>query len=155
MKSLLFPGNSMSSILSFFRPFLTFQMCWQSFRLKNLTITVSFVLPTRWHASIWSGEISQPSFPKIFKAFSYKTSPDTSLGMPTISRHSRLEYWKFAQHCLSKVVNLVNNKLSTFFVTASSVCSFEIDPLSLRTSSRTVLSLPSNLLFQFASNLLC
>ena len=155
MKSLLFPGDFRSSILSFFRSFLTLQTCWQSFRLKNLTITVSFVLPTRWHASIRSGEISQLKFPKTFKTFSYRTSPDTSLRMPTISRNSRLEYWKFAQHCLSKVVNLLNNKLSAFFVTASSVCSFEIDPLSLRTSSRTVLSLPSNMLFQFASNLLC
>ena len=54
MKNLLFPGNSRSSIVSFFRSFLTLQTCWQSFRLENLTITVSFVLPTRWHASIQS-----------------------------------------------------------------------------------------------------
>ena len=146
MKSLLFPGNSRSSRVSFFRSFLTLQTCWQSFRLENVTITVSFVLPTRWHASIRSGEISQPSFPKIFKTFSSRTSPDTSRGMPTISRHSRLEYWAFAQHCLSKVDNLVTNKLLTFFVTANSACSFEIEPLSLRTSYRTVLSLSSNLL---------
>ena len=86
----------------------------------------------------------QPSLPKIFKNFSSRTYPDTSRGMPTISRHSRLEYWAFAQHCLSKVVNLVNNKLLTFFVTASSACSFEIDSLSLHTSSRTVLFLSSN-----------
>ena len=146
MKSLLFPGNSRSSIVSFFRSFLTLQTCWQSFRLENLTITVSFVLPTRWHASIRSGEISQPSFPKIFKTFSSRTSPDTSRGMPTISRHSRLEYWAFAHQCLSKVDNLVTNKVLTFFVTASPACSFEIESLSLRTSSRTVLSLSSNLL---------
>ena len=63
-----------------------------------------------------------------------------------MSRHFRLEYWAFSQHCLSKVVNLLNNNLLTFFVTASSACSFEIDPLSLSTSSRTVLSLSSNLL---------
>ena len=66
--------------------------------------------------------------------------------MPTILRHSCLEYWAFVQHCFSKVVNLVNNKLLAFFVTASSACSFKIDSLSLRTSSRTVLSLSSNLL---------
>ena len=103
MKSLLFPGNSRSSRISFFRSFLTLQTCWQSFRLENVTITVSFVLPTRWHASIRSGEISQPSFPKIFKTFSSRTSPDTSQRMPTISRHSHVEYWAFAQHYLSKV----------------------------------------------------
>ena len=141
MKSLLFPFSSRSSIISFFRSFLTLQVCWQSFRLENLTITLLFVLPTRWHASIRSGEISQPSLPKIFKTFSSRTSPDTSRGMPTIWKHSRLEYWAFAQHYLSKVVNLVNNKLSAFFVTASSACSFETDSLSLRTSSRNVLSL--------------
>ena len=93
-----------------------------------------------------SEEISQPSFPKIFKNFSSRTSPDTSRGMPTISRHSRLEYWAFAQHYRSKVDNRVTNKLFTFFVTVSSACSFEIESLSLRTSSRTVLSLSSNLL---------
>ena len=124
---------------------LMLQTCWQSFRLENLTITVSVVLPTWWHASVRSREISQPRFPNIFKTFSSRTSPDTSRGMPTISRHSRLEYWAFAQHCLSKVVHLVKNKLLAFFVTASSACSFEIDSLRLRTSSRTV-SLSSNLL---------
>ena len=62
MESLLFPGNSESSRVSFIRSFLTLQMCWQSFRLENLTITVSVVLPTRWQASIWSEEISHPSF---------------------------------------------------------------------------------------------
>ena len=114
-KSFLFPGNSRSSIVSFFRSLLMLQTCWQSFRLENLTITLSFVLPTRWHASIRSGEISQPSLPKIFKTFSSRRSPDTWRGIPAISRHSLLEYWAFAQHCLSKLVNLVNNKLLTFF----------------------------------------
>ena len=116
MIGLLFPGNSRSSIVSFFISILTLQACWQSFHLENLTITVSFVLPTRWHTSIWSGEVSQTSFPKIFKAFSSRTSPDTSRGMHTISRHSRLEYWTFTQHCHSKVDNLVNNRLLTFFL---------------------------------------
>ena len=63
-----------------------------------------------------------------------------------MSRHSHLEYWAFAEHYLSKVVNLVNNKLLTFFVTASSECRFDTDSLSLRTSYRTVLSLSFNLL---------
>ena len=130
----------------FSRSFLTLHTCWQSFRLDNLTSTVSVVLPTRWQASIRSGEMSQPSFPKIFKTFSSRTSPETSSGTPTISRHSRLEYWAFAQHNLSKVVNLVNNKLLTFFVTASSQCSCDTDSSGLRTSSKTVLSLSSNLL---------
>ena len=145
MKSLLFPGNSRSSIASFFRSFLTLQTCWYSFRLEHLTITVSFALPTRWHASIRSGEIAKPNFPKMFKNFSYRTSPDILRGMPTISRHSQLEYWVFSQHCLSKVDSLVNNKLINFFATAISACNFETESLNLRNSSRTVLSLSSNL----------
>ena len=48
--------------------------------------------------------------------------------------------------CPALLDNLVNNKLLTFFVTASSACSFEIESLSLHTSSRTVLSLSFNLL---------
>ena len=88
----------------------------------------------------------QPRFPKIFKTFSSRTTSDNSRWMPIISRHSRLEYWAFTQHCLSKVANLVNNKLLTFFVTASSAYNFENDSLSLCTSARTVLSLSSNLL---------
>ena len=115
MKSLLFLCSSRSSIVRLFRPFLMLQTCWQSFRLENLTITVSVVLPTWWHASVRSREISQPSFPNIFKTFSSRASQDTSRGMPTISRHSRLEYWAFSQHCLSKVVHLVKNKLLAFF----------------------------------------
>ena len=115
MKCLLFQGNSRSSRVSFSRSFLTLQTCWQSFRLEKLTIIVSFVLERRGHTSIRSGEISKPNFPKIFKTFCSRTSPDTSQGMPTISRHSHLEHWAFAQDCLSKVDNLVTNKLLTFF----------------------------------------
>ena len=48
IESLLF--NSKSSIVSFFRSFLTLQTCWKSFRLENLLITVSVVLPTGWQA---------------------------------------------------------------------------------------------------------
>ena len=81
--------------------------------------------------------------------------------MLTMSRYSRLEYWAFTQHCLSKVTYLVNNKLLTFFVIASSAYSFEKDSLNLPTSSRTVLSLSSNFLYRdrtvlsLSSNLLC
>ena len=139
MNSLLFPSNSRSTRVSFFRSFLTLQTCQHSFCPENLAITVSFALPTRWHASIRSGEISQSSFPKIFKTFSSRISPDTLQGMKTFS----LEYWAFAQHGLSKVVNLVNDKLLKIFVTASSACSFEIDSLSFHTSSSTLLSLTS------------
>ena len=147
MKRLLFPGNSRSSIVSFFRSFLTLQTCWQFFRLENLTITVSFVLqhndPLQYGQEKYYNQVCQRYL---------KLSPPGFLqtlrreGMPTISRHSRLEYLAFTQHCLFKVVNLVNKKLLTVFVTASSACSFEIDSLSLSTSSRTVLSLSSNLL---------
>ena len=59
----------------------------QSFRLENVMITVLVVLPARWQASIRSGEISQRSFPKIFKTFSSRTSPDTSGRISRISRN--------------------------------------------------------------------
>ena len=121
--------------------------CWQYIHLENLTITVSAVLSTReTQASVLSEEILQPSFLKIFKTVSSRASPDTSRGMFMISRHSRLEYWSFAQHCLSKIVNLVNNKSLAYFVTGSNTYSFETVSLSLRTSCRTIFSLSSNLL---------
>ena len=120
LKSFLFPVNSRSSIICFFRSFLMLKTCWQYFHLENLTFTVSVVLPTReTQASVLSEEILQPSFLKIFKTVSSRTSPETSRGMFMISRHSRLEYWSFAQHCLSKIVNLVNNKLLAYFLTGS------------------------------------
>ena len=55
---LLFSVDSRSSIVNLFRSFVTLQTCWQLFRLEIFTITVSFALPTQWHASIPSGEIS-------------------------------------------------------------------------------------------------
>ena len=147
LKSFLFPGNSRSSIICFFRSFLMLKTCWQYIHLENLTITVSAVLPTReTQASVLSEEILQPSFLKSFKIVSSRASPETSRGMFMISRHSRLEYWSFAQQCLSKIVNLVNNKLLAYFVTGSSAYSFETDSLSLRTYCRTILVLSSNLL---------
>ena len=76
MKSLLFPCKSRSSIVRFFRSLLMLQTCWRSFHLENLRITVWLVLPIWWHTSVQSGEISQPSFPKISKTFSSRTSPE-------------------------------------------------------------------------------
>ena len=56
MKILLFPGNSKSSIVGFFRYFLMIQTWWQSFHLVNVTITVSVVLRTQLPTPIWLGE---------------------------------------------------------------------------------------------------
>ena len=43
----------------------------------------------------------------------------TDSGIPATSKHSLLEYWVFAQHCLSKSMTLCKSKELTFFVTGS------------------------------------
>ena len=68
-----------------------------------------------------------------------------------MSRHFRLEYCEFAQHCRSKVTNLLDNSVLTFFVIYSSELSLVIVADKLRTSSRTLLS--ASLLA--SSSLLC
>ena len=132
-------GKSKSSIFNFWGSFLTSQSCWQSFCPINLTTTVSFFLLMRWQNSIWSRKILQPILSKIFKTLSSSTSPLTSQGMTTVSRHSRPEYWVFAQHCRSKVINLLGNNVLTFFVMDSSDLSLVIVSDELRTLSRTLL----------------
>ena len=98
-----------------------------------------FSLLMQWHDSIWSGEILQPILSKISNTISSSTSPLTSQGMPTMSRHSCLEYCAFAQHCRSKVTNLLDNRVLAFFVIDSSELSLVIVSDKLRTSSRTLL----------------
>ena len=75
----------------------------------------------------------QPVLSKIFNTFSSSTSPLTSRGMPTMSRHTRLEYSAFAQHLFSKVTNLLDNRVLTFFVIDSSDLSLVIVSDKMRT----------------------
>ena len=56
-----------------------------------------------------------------------------------MSRHSRLEYCAFAQHCRFKVTNLLDNRVLTFFVIDSSELRLVMVSDKLRTSLRTLL----------------
>ena len=85
------------------------------------------------------GHLLQLDLSKIFNTISSSTSPLTSHGIPTMSRHSRLEYCAFAQHCHSKVTNLLDNRVLTFFVIDNSELSLVMVSDKLHTSSRTLL----------------
>ena len=56
-----------------------------------------------------------------------------------MSGHSRLVYCAFDQHCRSKVTNLLDNNVLTFFVIDSLELSLVIVSENLRASSRTLL----------------
>ena len=80
--------------------FFTENICWQSFRFENLMMTL-LCLPTRWKASILfiTGK-SQLTFLKILRTLSSSSFGLTDSGIPATSKHSLLEYWTIAQHCL-------------------------------------------------------
>ena len=99
-------------------------------------------LPTRWQASILSLGKSQPTFLKILrlllKVLRLLFSSSfclTDSGIPATSKHSLLEYWAFAQHCLSKSITLHWSKELTFYVTSSFDSRLVNLSLNLRTSS--------------------
>ena len=96
-------------------PFFLFQTSWQSLHLVNLTITVILFLLTWCHVTIWSVSMLQPSLSNIPTTLSSSVSPFTSLVIPTISRHSLLEYWAFVQHWQSMSTSLLQSRLLTFF----------------------------------------
>ena len=60
--------------------------------------------------------ILHPSFSKMVITFYFKASASTSLGMPTISRHSRLEYCAFNQHWRFILTSLLDRRVLTCFV---------------------------------------
>ena len=127
-------GSSTSFMSSLLRPFFTENISWQFFLFENLIMTL-LCLPARWQASILSLEISQPTFLKILGTLSLSSFSLTDSSTPATSKHFLLEYWAFAQHCLSKSVTLCWSKELTFFVTSS--CDSRLVNLSftLRTSS--------------------
>ena len=73
-------------------------------------------LLTQWHAPIRSASMLKPSFSKIATTLSYSVTSFASLGIPTISRHSLLEYWAFAQHWHSVSTSLPESRLLAFSV---------------------------------------
>ena len=71
----------------------------------------------------------------MLRTFSSKTSASTSLWMPITSRHSLLEYWAFAQHWHSILVNQFDKSGFTYCETANSEKASD----NLRISSNTSL----------------
>ena len=107
--------------------------------LSSMIITVPLFLLIRWQDSMCSGEILQPILSKIFSTFSSSISPLTLREMPKMSRHSRIEYYAFAQYCRSKETKLLDKRVLTCFVIDSSELSLVIASDKLRTSLRTLL----------------
>ena len=115
------PGNPTSSIFRFFRSFFTDIICSQSLCHENFTITLSLPLLRWWHASMSHGDtylpilVSTLSSNWLFWALS---------SIATTSRHSLLEYWVFAQHCLPVSTNLFDNNELACFATLFSASSW-------------------------------
>ena len=82
---------------------------------------------------------TETDFVKNIQYFLLQYFPLPSRGMPTMSGHSRLAYCAFDQHCRSKVTNLLDNNVLTFFVIDSLELSLVIVSENLRASSRTLL----------------
>ena len=131
--------KSISSIFILCKSLLTSQTCWQSFLRENLTMTVGFFLVVLWQASVCSVGILHPSFSKMATTFSSKASASTSLGIPTMSRNSRLEYYAFNQQWRSILTSLLDTRVLTCFVKDTSACNLEKDSLNLRISTSTLL----------------
>ena len=118
-------NKSICSIFIFRKTLLTSQTYWQSFLCENLAMTVWFLLLTLRQTSMRSVGVLQPGFSKMATTFSSEASSSTSLGRPTMSSHSRLEYCAFNQHWTSIVTSLLDRRILTCFVTGASACNLE------------------------------
>ena len=116
-------------------PFFLFQASWQSLHLVNLTITVILFWLTWCHVSIWSVSMLQPSLSNIPTTLCSSVSSFTSLVIPTISRHSLLQYWTFVQHWQSMSTSLLQSRLLTFLEIHASDWSLSNLSCNLRISS--------------------
>ena len=134
----LLPLKPISSNLIFRRSLFTDKTWSQSFLRKNLTLTLSLFV-RRWHASISRERILKPAFLKTPSTFDSKVSFETSRGMPATSKHSLLEYWAFAQHCLSISITLLLRSVLTFLTILISDLSLTKFSLNLRIYSRASL----------------
>ena len=105
MQCVLYPVRSISLILTLLRSFLALSGTYfNTFLLSNL-IKVWPLFPTRWQSLMSSAVIPTPALViALHRTFSRSLSL-TEERMTVISRHSRLEYWVFAQNCLSKAIN--------------------------------------------------
>ena len=61
------------------------------------------------------------TFSRTDSTLSSKSFCSTSLGIPTTSKHSLLEYWALAQRWCSMFTSLMDNSEFTFFVTKRSI----------------------------------
>ena len=73
----------------------------------------------QWQSSIFERWIATSSLSKILMVGSSRSSLLMLSGTPVVSKHSRLEYWLFAQHCLSNATTCLCNLLFTFFETGN------------------------------------
>ena len=145
MNNLFWPDKSISSVFIFLKSLLTSQICWQSFLRENLMMTVGFFLLILWHASMRSVGMLRPSFWKMATTFSSKGSASTSLEMPTVCRHSRLECCAFNQHWHPILTSWLDRRVLTYFITDTSASNLEKDSVNLRISTNTLLFTSSSL----------
>ena len=104
-----------------FNLFLFFRIKVPSLRLANLMITfLSPLLFNQWQCSMFEGSIATCNLSKILMVVFSRLSLLTLSGTSVISKHSRLEYWLFPQHCLSNATTRLCSLLFTFFETDSS-----------------------------------
>ena len=83
------------------------------------------------------GSILQPNFSRTDSTLPYKSFCSTSLGIPTTSKHSLLEYWALVHHWRSMFASLLDNSEFTSFVTKRSGCKILNLLFNLRISSNT------------------
>ena len=125
------PDKSICSIFIFRKTLWTSQTYWQSFLCENLAMTVWFFLLTLRQTSMRSVGVLQPGFSKMATTFSSEASASTSLGRPTMSSHSGLEYCAFNQRWISIVTSLLDRRILTCFVTGASACNLEKNLIQL------------------------
>ena len=121
----LLPLKPISSNFIFRRSLLTGKTWSQSFLRKNLKMTLSLFV-RRWHASISRERNPSSRF-------------ETLRGMPATYKHSLLEYWAFAQYCVSISITLLLRSVLTFLTILISDSSLKKFSLNLQISSRASL----------------
>ena len=106
---------------------------------RKLDSDFGFFLLILWQASRRSVGILYPSLSKMTTTFSSKASAFTSLGIPIMYAHSRLEYCAFDQHWFSILTSLLDRRVLTCFVKDILACNLEKDSLYSRISTSTLL----------------
>ena len=132
----LLPLKPKSSSLTFWMSLFTDIIWSQSFLCENLTMILSLLFVRRWHDSILRDGISQPNLLNTSSTLDSRSSLETSRGMPTISKHSLLQYWAYPQHYLSISTTLLLKSALTFLAILISDSRLTKFLLNLRISSR-------------------